>query len=108
MGVGATHPGMGNYYFGPLSLPFVPKALPPWNPARRKKKFPDREICRLQGPWGGKGWPQAPSSCSWNEGLGFSELDWGKAACLPGREGVRAPQQSGVLTASCREPGGPM
>lgn len=36
-----------------LSLPFVLKALPSWNTAQGK--FPDREICRLQGPRGGPG-----------------------------------------------------
>lgn len=36
-----------------LSLPFVLKALPAWNTAQGK--FPDREICRLQGPRGGPG-----------------------------------------------------
>lgn len=36
-----------------LSLPFVLKALPAWNTAQGK--FPDREICRLQGPQGGPG-----------------------------------------------------
>lgn len=36
-----------------LSLPFVLTALPAWNTAQGK--FPDREICRLQGPGGGPG-----------------------------------------------------
>lgn len=36
-----------------LSLPFVLTALPAWNTAQGK--FPDREICRLQGPRGGPG-----------------------------------------------------
>ena len=53
--VGAQRVGVGGVVGGwsLLSLPIVLEALLAWNTAQGK--FPDREICRLQGPGGRPG-----------------------------------------------------
>lgn len=59
--------------------------------------------CRVPG----EGWPGALSSCSWKEGLGFSEPGWGAAARLPGGKGAGPASQPAVPDSFLSRAGGP-
>lgn len=65
-----------------LSLAFVLEALPAWNTAQ--EKFPDREICRLQGPRGGQAW--GSFELQLETGVGFQRARLGEGSPPPPRQ----------------------
>lgn len=64
-----------------VSLPFVLEALLAWNTVQGK--FPDREICRLQGPWGRLA--RGSFELQLERGVGFQQAGLGDGSLPPWR-----------------------
>lgn len=90
--------GVGGWLL--LSLPFVLEALLAWNTAQGK--FPDREICRLQGPGGRPGLGLFRAAAGKRGWVSASRAGGKRLAFPVVRE---PPREPAVPTASCRELG---